>query len=320
MNKGSKIFIAGHNGMVGSAIYRKLKSESFNNIIVRNRQELDLKIQKQVEIFFETHKPEYVFLAAAKVGGILANNSYPAEFIYSNLQIQNNIIFSAYKNNVKKVLFLGSSCIYPRNCPQPMKEEYLLTGFLEPTNEAYAIAKISGIKMCQFFYKQYNTNFLSIMPTNLYGQGDNFNLENSHVLPAMIRKFHEAKINDLKEVMLWGTGIARREFLLVDDLADASVFIMKNIDSCDIYDQNISHINVGTGTDLTIKELAELIKKIVGFTGEIVYDKTKPDGMPQKLLNVERINKMGWTHKTSLEKGIEQTYNWFCKNYKLIRS
>ena len=320
MNKDSKIFIAGHNGMVGSAIYRKLKSQRFNNIIVRNRQELDLKIQKQVDIFFETQKPEYVFLAAAKVGGILANNSYPAEFIYSNLQIQNNIIFSAYKNNVKKVLFLGSSCIYPRNCPQPMKEEYLLTGLLEPTNEAYAIAKISGIKMCQFFYKQYNTNFLSIMPTNLYGEGDNFNFENSHVLPAMIRKFHEAKTNNLKEVMLWGTGIARREFLLVDDLADASVFIMKNIDSCDIYDQNISHINVGTGIDLTIKELAELIKKIVGFTGEIVYDKTKPDGMPQKLLNVERINKMGWTYKTSLEKGIEQTYKWFCKNYKLIRS
>ena len=307
MEKNAKIYVAGHRGLVGSAIVRNLESKGYTDIIVRTREELDLLDTKQVADFFSQEKPEYVFLAGAKVGGIKANEDYPADFIYQNLQIQNNIIHNAYKNNVKKLLFLGSSCIYPRDCTQPIKEEYLLTGPLEKTNEAYAIAKIAGIKMCQSYNKQYGTKFISVMPTNLYGPNDNFNLTSSHVLPALLRKFHDAKIHNEKEVVMWGTGSPMREFLYVDDLADACVHLMQNYVGDEI-------VNIGTGEDVAIRELAEIIKKIVGFQGEIVNYTTKPDGTPRKLLDVSKLHNLGWKHKTKLEEGIQTTYDWFLKN------
>jgi GDP-L-fucose synthase len=306
MDKHSRIYIAGHRGMVGSAILRTLLSEGYGNLLLRTSAELDLTKQVDVERFFEQERPEYVFLAAAKVGGILANNTYRGDFIYRNLMIQCSVIHSAYRYNVKKLLFLGSSCIYPRLCPQPMKEEYLLTGPLEPTNEPYAVAKIAGIKMCQAYNSQYGTNYISLMPTNLYGQGDSFNLETSHVLPAMIRKFHEAKLSK-GNVLLWGTGSARREFLYVDDLAIASVFLMNSYDSTEI-------INVGAGVDLTLRELADLVQKVVGFEGEVLWDSSKPNGMPVKLLDISRIRDTGWSPSIGLEQGIRQTYKWFLEN------
>lgn len=307
MEKDAKIYVAGHLGLVGSAIVRNLQKEGFQNLILKNREELDLLNQREVEQFFGNEKPEYVFLAAAKVGGILANKTKKADFIYENIQIQNNIIHSAWKYGVKKLLFLGSSCIYPKLCPQPIKEEYFMTGPLEETNDAYAVAKIAGIKMCQSFNEQYKTKFISVMPTNLYGPGDNFDSETSHVLPAMIRKFHEAKINNALEVTLWGTGLPKREFLYVDDLADALVFLMNKYDESEI-------INIGTGEDLSIKELSETIKTIVGFKGEIVWDTKKPDGTPRKWLDVNKIHNLGWHHKISLDDGIEETYKWFMNN------
>ncbi|MBU0646837.1 GDP-L-fucose synthase [Patescibacteria group bacterium] len=307
MQKNSKIYIAGHLGLVGSAIIRKLQSDGYNNLIFKTHVELDLLDQKAVADFFNKEKPEFVFLCAAKVGGILANSAKPAEFIYKNLQIQNNIIHQSYLNKVKKLLFLGSSCIYPRECPQPMKEEYLLTGSLEPTNEPYAIAKIAGIKMCQSYNKQYGTNFISVMPTNLYGPNDNFDLSNSHVLPALIRKFHEAKINKQNKVEIWGTGVAKREFLYVDDLADACIFLMNNYDDSEI-------VNIGTGKDKTIKGLSELIKKIINYKGKINWDTTKPDGTPRKLLDVSKLHKLNWRHKINLEQGIKMTYEWYKSN------
>ena len=304
MNSYSKIYIAGHMGLVGSAIVRALKKQGYDNLILRTHSELDLLDQKATADFFKKEKPEYVFLAAAKVGGIMANKTYPADFIYQNLQIQNNIIHHSYLNGVKKLLFLGSSCIYPKLARQPIREEHLLTGELEPTNEPYAVAKIAGIKMCQTYNRQYGTNFISVMPTNLYGPNDNFDLENSHVLPAMIRKFHEAKISNQNEVVVWGTGAARREFLHVDDLADACVFLMNNYDDSEV-------INIGTGEDVSIKELAEMIKKITGFTGEIVWDASKPDGTPRKLLDVSRLHNLGWKHQINLPDGVLSTYEFY---------
>lgn len=312
MEKKSKIYVAGHNGLVGSAIVRRLNKLGFKNIITRNRKELDLLDQRAVSDFFKQEKPEYVFLAAAKVGGIVANNTYPANFIHENLVIEDNIIHNSYLNGVKKLIFLGSSCIYPKMAPQPMKEEYLLSGYLEPTNKAYAIAKIAGIIECQSYNKQYGTNFISVMPTNLYGINDNFHLENSHVLPAMIRKFHEAKEEGKKEVVLWGSGSPKREFLFVDDLADACIFIMNKYDGSDF-------VNIGTGKDVSIKQLANLVKKVVGFKGKIVWDTTKPDGTPRKLLNVKKLHKLGWKHKTELEEGLKLTYKWFLKNKSTIK-
>lgn len=370
MNKNSKIYIAGHNGMVGSAILRNLKAKGYQNLIFRTHAELDLTRQDPVETFFNTEKPEFVFLAAAKVGGILANNTFPADFILQNLQIQTHVIHAAFKSGVKKLLFLGSSCIYPRECPQPMKEEYLLTGPLEPTNEAYAIAKISGIKLCRFLNQQYGADFLSVMPTNLYGPGDNFDLENSHVLPALLRKMHLGKCleqgdwpalrNDLSKrpvtgvdgsgsnetildilskhgvapesdraqasydnsiritdnrspitVHLWGSGTPFREFLHVDDMAEACVFVMETISADNLYHRGISHINVGTGEDIPIRDLAVMIKDIVGFKGKIVYDPSKPDGMPKKLLDLSRLNGYGWKYKIGLEEGIREVYRWY---------
>ncbi len=307
MNFNSKIFVAGHRGMVGSAIVRKLQKEGFTNIITRTSKELNLRNQPAVEEFFKNEKPEYVFLSAAKVGGILANNTYRAEFLYDNLMIQNNVIHFSYKYGVKKLLFLGSSCIYPKFAPQPMKEEYLLSGYLEPTNEPYAIAKITGIKMCEAYRDQYNCNFISAMPTNLYGPNDNYDLNNSHVLPALIRKFHEAKINYHPKVVVWGTGTPRRELMHVDDLADACLFLMKN------YNEK-QFVNVGTGKDISISELAELVKKIVGYEGEIVFDTSKPDGTPRKLLDLTRLNQIGWQSKIELEEGIRMTYQDFLEN------
>jgi GDP-L-fucose synthase len=311
MEKHAKIYIAGHRGMVGSAIMRQLKHLGYHNLCHKTHADLDLIRQTQVEDFFLQEKPDYVFLAAARVGGILANSVYPAQFIYENIQIQTNVIHAAFITGVKKLLFLGSSCIYPRNCPQPMKEEYLLTGPLEPTNEAYAIAKISGIKLCQFYHSQYKSNFLSVMPTNLYGPGDNFDLENSHVLPGLIRKFYEAQITHQPSVTLWGTGSAYREFLHVDDMAAACVHVMTHMDAKDISKQGISHINVGTGKDISIKELAELIRQLVQFSGHIEYDVSKPEGMPKKLLDITRITQMGWAPRISLKNGIETTVRWF---------
>lgn len=307
MEKNSKIYVAGHRGLVGSAIVRNLEERGFTNIIGKTHKELDLTRQDEVEKFFEIEKPEYVFLAAAKVGGIQANNTTPAEFIYDNLMIETNIINSAYKNKVKKLLFLGSSCIYPKFAEQPIKEEYLLTGELEPTNEAYAIAKISGIELCKFYRRQYGCDFISAMPTNLYGINDNFDLETSHVLPALIRKFHEAKINNAEEVVMWGTGKPLREFMYVDDLADALVHLMLN------YSDEI-HVNMGTGKDLTIGELAEIVKEVVGFKGKIVNDLSKPDGTPRKLLDVSRLESTGWKYKTELKEGIEKVYKWYLEN------
>lgn len=307
MNPNSKIFVAGHNGLVGSAIVRALTKQGYTNIITRSRAELDLLDQVAVRAFFETEKPEYVFVAAAKVGGIMANSTQPADFIYQNLVIETNLIDSAYRSKVTKLLFLGSSCIYPIFAEQPIKEEYLMTGALEPTNEAYAVAKIAGIVMCQSYNKQYGTNYISLMPTNLYGQNDNFDLTSSHVLPAMIRKFHEAKKEGKKEMMLWGTGVAKREFLNADDLADAAVFLMNNYNDGSI-------VNVGTGEDVTIKELAETVKAIVGYEGEIVWDSTKPDGTPRKLLDVSKLHSLGWKHTMPLNEGIKSAYDWFLKN------
>lgn len=308
MNKNSKIYIAGHKGLVGSAIVRCLQKAGYDNLVVCTHAELDLMDQRAVAAFFAKEKPEYVFLAAAKVGGIMANNTYPAEFIFNNLQIQSNIIHNAYLHKAKKLLFLGSSCIYPRMCPQPMAEEHLLTSALEPTNEPYAIAKIAGIKMCQSYNRQYGTNFIAVMPTNLYGSNDNFDLNSSHVLPAMIRKFHEAKVNNQEEVVVWGTGQAKREFLHVDDLVDACVFLMNSYDKSDI-------INIGTGKEVTIQELAEQIKEVVDFKGKITWDTTKPDGTPRKLLNVSRLNNLGWSHKINLDDGLKMTYDWYINNY-----
>jgi GDP-L-fucose synthase len=316
--KGKKIYLAGHLGMVGSAIQRSLKKNNYKNLILRTFEELNLIRQVEVENFFNSIKPDIVIIAAAKVGGILANNTYRAEFIYENLMIESNIIHAAHVAGVEKLIFLGSSCIYPKLAPQPLKEEFLLSDYLEFTNEPYAIAKISGIKLCENYYRQYKDNFYSAMPTNLYGQKDNFNLETSHVLPALIRKFHEAKMNSINDkftdVIIWGTGNPKREFLYVDDLAEAIVFLLENIEAKDLYEKGISQINIGTGEDLTIGELAELIADIVGFKGSIVYDKSKPDGTPRKLMEVSRINNLGWKYKTSLKEGIEKTYEWFLKN------
>jgi len=308
MEKESKIYVAGHRGLVGSAILHNLQAEGYNNLVIRTHRELDLCNQQEVRAFFEKERPEYVFLAAAKVGGILANSTYPADFIYNNIAIQIYAIHNAYLYGVKKLLFLGSSCIYPKFAPQPMKEGYLLTGILEPTNEPYAIAKISGIKMCQAYNRQYGTNFISVMPTNLYGPGDNFDLETSHVLSALIRKFHEAKLSG-QPVTVWGTGTPRREFLYVNDLAEACVFLMNCYDGEDI-------INIGTGLDISIKELAGFISEVIGYRGEIIFDTGKPDGMQRKLLDVTRINSLGWKAKTDLREGIEKTYRWYLSTQK----
>jgi GDP-L-fucose synthase len=315
MNKSSKIYIAGHNGMVGSAITRKLQKDGYSNLILKERSELDLLRQTEVEDFYKSEQPEYVFVAAAKVGGILANDTYRADFIYENLQIENNLIHGAHASGVKKLLFLGSSCIYPKHAPQPMKEEHLLTGPLEQTNEPYAIAKIAGIKLCENYYRQYGDNFFSAMPTNLYGPHDNFDLKTSHVLPALIRKFHEAKQENKPTVTLWGTGKPKREFLHVDDLAAACVYLMNEIDVEDIYSQDITHLNVGTGEDLSINDLAETIAGIVGYEGAIEHDTSKPDGTPRKLMDVSRIKSLGWAPEISLEEGIESTYRWYLENY-----
>lgn len=304
MNKTDKIYIAGHNGMVGSAILRKLKQEGFTNFILRRSKELDLRDQHSVAGFFVETKPDYVFLAAARVGGIVANNSYRAEFLYDNLMIQNNIIHESYKNQVKKLMFLGSSCIYPKLAPQPLREEYLLTGVLEHTNEPYAIAKIAGIKMCDAYRAQYRCNFVSVMPTNLYGPNDNYDLNTSHVLPALIRKFHEAKAGNIPEVTVWGSGKPYREFLHVDDLADACYFLMEK------YNEP-GFINIGTGTDIQINDLALLVREIVGFSGELKHDTSKPDGTPRKLMDVSRLEKLGWTPRIHLRDGIKKVYDEF---------
>ncbi|MGU8657513.1 GDP-L-fucose synthase [Clostridium perfringens] len=304
MNKNSKIYVAGHRGLVGSAIVRNLEEKGFNNIICRTHKELDLTNQNEVRKFFEEERPEYVFLAAAKVGGIHANNTYPADFIYENLMIQNNVIKAAHDFEVKKLLFLGSTCIYPKMAPQPIKEDYLLTGSLEETNEAYAVAKIAGLEMCKFFKRQYGDNFISCMPTNLYGPNDNFDLKNSHVLPALIRKFHEAKVNNSEVVEVWGTGKPLREFLYVDDMADACVFLMENYDG-------EQHVNIGTGVEVSIRELAETVKEVVGFEGELVFNTDMPDGTPRKLTTVDKLNELGWKYNIELREGIKLAYNWF---------
>jgi GDP-L-fucose synthase len=307
MNRGDRIYVAGHRGLAGSAIVRRLQAEGFDNLVLRTSRELDLREQAAVRAFFREAKPDYVILAAAKVGGILANDSYPAEFIYDNLMIEANVIHASYEIGVKKLLALGSTCIYPKMAPQPLKEEYLLTGPLEPTNEWYAVAKIAGIKLCQAYQRQYGCRFIAAMPTNLYGPGDNFDLQSSHVLPALIRKFHEAKILGSHTVTLWGTGTPLREFLYVDDLADACLFLLRNYEAPDI-------INIGVGEDLSIAELASLVRDIVGFTGNIEYDASKPDGTPRKLVDVSKINALGWRAKIGLRQGIESTYRWFLEN------
>lgn len=304
VEKEAKIYIAGHRGMVGSAIHRKLSAMGFSNFALRTSEELDLRNQQAVANFFAKEKPEYVFLAAAKVGGIWANNTYRADFLYENLAIQNHVIHESYVHDVKKLLFLGSSCIYPKLAPQPIREEYLLTGLLEPTNEPYAIAKIAGIKLCQAYHDQYGCNFISVMPTNLFGYNDNYHPENSHVLPALIRRFHEAKCNRQPEVTIWGTGTPRREFLFSDDLADACVFLMENYNTPEL-------INIGTGMDISITELAHLIKQIVGYSGNLLFDTSKPDGTPRKLMDVSKLHRLGWHHKTSLEAGIVLAYQDF---------
>ena len=306
MEKESKIYVAGHRGMVGSAIVRKLTSLGYTNLLTRTSAELDLRNQQQVADFFDVEKPEFVFLAAAKVGGIVANNTYRADFLYENLAIQNNIIHGSYLNKVKKLMFLGSSCIYPKLAPQPLKESYLLSGYLEQTNEPYAIAKIAGIKMCEAYRAQYGCNFISVMPTNLYGTNDNYDLVNSHVLPAMIRKFHEAKDKGASEMTLWGTGSPMREFLHADDLAEACLFLMENYNESEL-------VNLGTGEDVTIKNLAALVKQIVGFKGEIIWDTSKPDGTPRKLMDVSKLHGLGWHHKIALEDGIKLAYQDFLK-------
>lgn len=307
MKKESKIYLAGHRGLVGSALKRKLELKSYTNLIFKTHKELDLTNQQAVNEFFSREKPEYVFLAAAKVGGIFANSTYPAQFIYENLMVEANVIHACYKYGVEKLLFLGSSCIYPKFAPQPLKEDYLLTGPLEETNEAYAVAKIAGIRLCKHYNQQYGTNFISVMPTNLYGPNDNFDLETSHVMPALIRKFHEAKVNNDPEVVIWGTGEPLREFMYVDDMADACVYLMENFDA----DKIEEFVNIGVGKDISIGELAELIKEIVGFKGTIKKDTSKPDGTPKKLLAVTKLNSLGWKARISLKDGIEQTYNWY---------
>jgi GDP-L-fucose synthase len=321
MNIDSKIYIAGHRGLVGSAIVRKLKSSGFQNLITRTSKELDLTNQADVQSFFANEQPEYVILAAAKVGGIHANNTYPAEFIYQNLMIEANVIDASYKNNITRLLFLGSSCIYPRAVEQPMREDALLTGVLEPTNEPYALAKISGIKLCESYNRQYGTDYRSVMPTNLYGQGDNFHPKNSHVIPALMRRFHEAKENKDNEVVVWGSGRVKREFLHVDDMAAACVFVLA-LDK-EQYSEDIqimlSHVNVGTGIDCTIRELAESVKKVVGFEGELAFDGSKPDGALRKLLDISRLKKMGWEHTIALEEGLLLTYKWFLENKDAYR-
>lgn len=315
MDKKAKIYIAGHGGLVGSSIVRVLKEEGYTNIVGRTHKELDLTNQEAVEKFFETEKPDYVILAAAKVGGIHANNTYPAEFIFSNLQIQNNIIDASYRHGVKKLLFLGSSCIYPKFAPQPIHEDELLNGKLEPTNEPYAVAKIAGITMCQSYNRQYGTNFISVMPTNLYGIGDNYHPENSHVLPALIRRFHDAKVNNLAEVVVWGTGKPLREFLFSDDLASACVFLMNNYDvKNDPKGGEI--INIGSGIEVSIKKLAETVKDVIGYKGKLTFDSSKPDGTPRKLLDVSRLHAMGWRHKVELREGIELAYRDFLENWE----
>ncbi|MET0571947.1 MAG: GDP-L-fucose synthase [Pedobacter agri] len=308
MEKSAKIYIAGHRGMVGSAIYRKLQKEGFENLLTKTSEELDLRNQQAVADFFAQERPEYVFLAAAKVGGIVANNTYRADFLYENLAIQNNVIHQSYLTGVKKLMFLGSSCIYPKLAPQPLKEDYLLTGVLEHTNEPYAIAKIAGIKMCDAYRDQYGCNFVSVMPTNLYGYNDNYHPQNSHVLPALIRKIHEAKVNDETQVTVWGSGTPLREFLFADDLADACYFLMQNYDEPNL-------INIGTGHDLTIKDLALLIKDVLGFEGELVFDTTKPDGTPRKLMDVTKLHNLGWKHQIELKEGIELAYQDFQSRY-----
>ncbi|MFH1146569.1 MAG: GDP-L-fucose synthase [Pseudomonadota bacterium] len=350
MENSSRIYVSGHKGLVGSALVRGLAAQGCPNLILRSSRELDLRRQGDVEGFFREEKPDYVFLAAAKVGGILANSTYPAEFIYDNLTIETNIIHSAFLSGARKLIFLGSSCIYPKHCPQPMKEEHLLTGALEPTNEPYALAKIAGIKMCQSYNHQYGTNFVSVMPTNLFGPGDNFDLETSHVLPALLRKFHLARLAVRKDrakieedesrfgripadirqslgipagectlgdspakIIIWGTGRPRREFLHVDDLADACIFIMKEIDAVSSPSGDSGIINIGCGKDCTIQELAELVRRVTGFEGELVYDSTKPDGTPRKLLDVTRLERLGWKPRIGLEEGIRQTYEWYCR-------
>ncbi|WP_316569594.1 GDP-L-fucose synthase [Neobacillus sp. YIM B06451] len=310
MNKHSKVYVAGHRGLVGSALVRKLTSLGYENVVLRTSGELDLRDKNAVDQFFETEKPEFVFLAAAKVGGIVANNEYPADFIRDNLLIQTNVIDASYRNNVEKLLFLGSTCIYPKMAPQPLKEEYLLTGLLEPTNEPYAIAKIAGIKMCESYNRQYGTKYISVMPTNLYGPHDNFDLHTSHVLPALIRKFHEAKETNAPQVEIWGTGTPKREFLYSDDLADACVYLMNNYFANEI-------VNIGVGEDISIKELAEHIKAVVGFNGNLEFDTSKPDGTPRKLVDVSKLNSLGWKAQTSLNDGLEKAYQWFLEN-KLI--
>lgn len=307
MNKQASIYIAGHKGLVGSAIVRRLKLSGYNNLITRTHKELDITRQDQTESFFNETKPDFVFLAAARVGGIIGNSTYPADFIYDNLAIQANVIHTSYINKVKKLLFLGSSCIYPRNCPQPMREEHLLSGYLEPTNEPYAVAKIAGIKMCQSYNRQYGTQYISIMPTNLYGPHDNFDLETSHVLPAFIRKFHEAKAEGKSEVEIWGTGTPKRELLHVDDLAEACLFLMNNYNESEI-------INVGSGIDITIKELAEKTASITGYRGKLCFDTSKPDGTPLKLLDISKIKSLGWQASIELDDGIRNTYQWYKKN------
>ena len=309
MEKNSKIYVAGHRGLVGAAIVRDLESKGYSNIISRTHKELDLTDQRAVRKFFIDERPEYVFLAAAKVGGIYANDTYPADFIYENLMMQNNVIKAAHDYKVKKLLFLGSTCIYPKMAHQPMKEEYLLSGYLEPTNEAYAIAKIAGLKMCQFFKRQYGDNFISCMPTNLYGPHDNYDLNNSHVMPALIRKFHEGKVNNLPQVEVWGTGKPLREFLYVDDMADACVFLMENYDGEE-------HVNIGTGEEVSIGELAGLVKEVVGYEGRLVFDEGKPDGTMRKLTDVGKLHGLGWRHRVELRSGVERAYRWFRDNYK----
>ena len=309
MEKNSRIYVAGHRGLVGSAIVRNLKANGFTNIVTKTHAELDLTNQADVRKFFEEERPEYVFLAAAKVGGIHANNTYPADFIYDNLMIQNNVIKAAHDFKVTKLLFLGSTCIYPKMAPQPIKEEYLLTGALEETNEAYAVAKIAGLEMCKFFKRQYGDNFISCMPTNLYGPNDNFDLKSSHVLPALIRKFHEAKVNGAETVEVWGTGTPLREFIYVDDMAAACVFLMENYDG-------EQHVNIGTGEEVSIRQLAETVKEVVGFEGELVFNTDMPDGTPRKLTSVDKLHGLGFMHKVSLNEGIRMAYEWFLENYK----
>lgn len=309
MNKDSKIYVAGHRGLVGSAIVRNLEAKGYTNIVYRTHEELDLTNQADVQAFFKEEQPEYVILAAAKVGGIHANNTYPADFIYDNLMIQNNVIKAAHDYKVKKLLFLGSTCIYPKMAPQPIREEYLLTGALEETNEAYAVAKIAGLEMCKFFKRQYGDNFISCMPTNLYGPNDNFDLKSSHVLPALIRKFHEAKVSGSDTVEVWGTGTPLREFIYVDDMADACVFLMENYDG-------EQHVNIGTGEEVSIRQLAETVKEVVGFEGDLVFNTDMPDGTPRKLTTVDKLHGLGWKHKVSLNEGIRLAYEWFLENYK----